>query len=89
MSRFEGENERAREAWNANARFWDERMGDGNDFFNSRIWPSVDKLLCPQPHEVLLNVACGNGITSRRLAQNGAKQFDPARRSVGSQKQLS
>jgi 2-polyprenyl-3-methyl-5-hydroxy-6-metoxy-1,4-benzoquinol methylase len=72
MSNFEAENVRAREAWNRNARFWDERMADGNDFFNSLIWPSVEKLLRPQPREVLLDVACGNGVTSRRLAQTGA-----------------
>jgi 2-polyprenyl-3-methyl-5-hydroxy-6-metoxy-1,4-benzoquinol methylase len=72
MSKFEAGNDSAREAWNTNARFWDERMADGNDFFNSLIWPSVEKLLGPQPREVLLDVACGNGVTSRRLAQTGA-----------------
>jgi 2-polyprenyl-3-methyl-5-hydroxy-6-metoxy-1,4-benzoquinol methylase len=72
MSKLEAENARAREAWDTNARFWDERMADGNDFFNSLVWPSVERLLCPQPDEVLLDVACGNGITSRRLARAGA-----------------
>src|SRR5262249_46858471 len=46
---------------------------DGNDFFSSLVWPSVEKLLRPKPGEVLLDVACGNGVTSRRLAQAGAK----------------
>jgi 2-polyprenyl-3-methyl-5-hydroxy-6-metoxy-1,4-benzoquinol methylase len=72
MSTSERENVRARAAWNANARFWDERMADGNDFFNSLVWPSVENLLRPQPREVLLDVACGNGVTSRRLARAGA-----------------
>ena len=72
MSKLQAENVRAREAWDTNARFWDERMADGNDFFNSLVWPSVEKLLRPQPREVLLDVACGNGVTSRRLAQAGA-----------------
>jgi 2-polyprenyl-3-methyl-5-hydroxy-6-metoxy-1,4-benzoquinol methylase len=72
MAKLEAENAKAREAWDTNARFWDDRMADGNDFFNSLVWPSVEKLLCPQPREVLLDVACGNGVTSRRLARAGA-----------------
>jgi 2-polyprenyl-3-methyl-5-hydroxy-6-metoxy-1,4-benzoquinol methylase len=72
MSNLEAENVRAREAWDTNARLWDERMADGNDFFSSLVWPSVERLLWPQPHEVLLDVACGNGVTSRRLARAGA-----------------
>jgi 2-polyprenyl-3-methyl-5-hydroxy-6-metoxy-1,4-benzoquinol methylase len=72
MSNFEANNVTAREAWDTNARFWDARMADGNEFFNSLIWPSVDELLHPRPGEVLLDVACGNGVTSRRLAQAGA-----------------
>ena len=71
MSNSSSENVRAREAWDMNARFWDERMADGNDFFISLIWPSVEKLLRPQPGEKLLDIACGNGVTSRRLALAG------------------
>jgi 2-polyprenyl-3-methyl-5-hydroxy-6-metoxy-1,4-benzoquinol methylase len=72
MSNSSSENIRAREAWDSNARFWDERMADGNDFFISLIWPSVEKLLRPLPGEKLLDIACGNGLTSRRLAHAGA-----------------
>jgi 2-polyprenyl-3-methyl-5-hydroxy-6-metoxy-1,4-benzoquinol methylase len=72
MSNSSNENVRAREAWDMNARFWDERMAEGNDFFISLIWPSVEKLLNPLPGEKLLDIACGNGLTSRRLAQAGA-----------------
>jgi len=57
-----------RRAWDANAAFWDEQMGEGNDFFNRLVWPAVEKLLAPQKGERLLDVACGNGVTSRRLA---------------------
>ena len=33
-------------AWNANAAYWDNRMGDtGNDFVNELIWPAVTRLL--------------------------------------------
>jgi 2-polyprenyl-3-methyl-5-hydroxy-6-metoxy-1,4-benzoquinol methylase len=72
MSNSSSENTRAHDAWDRNARFWDERMADGNDFFISLIWPSVEKLLCPQPGEKLLDIACGNGLTSRRLVHAGA-----------------
>src|SRR4030095_3892551 len=72
MSNSLTENIRAREAWDLNARFWDDRMAEGNDFFISLIWPSVERLLCPLPGEKLLDIACGNGLTSRRLAKAGA-----------------
>ena len=67
------ENDRVRDAWNTNASFWDERMADGNDFFRLLVWPSVERLLFPQAGELLLDVACGNGVTCRRLARTGAK----------------
>ena len=44
-------------------------MGEGNDFVNLLVWPAVEKLLYPVAGQRLLDVACGNGITSRRLAK--------------------
>jgi 2-polyprenyl-3-methyl-5-hydroxy-6-metoxy-1,4-benzoquinol methylase len=61
------------EAWDANADFWDERMGEGNDFVEVLIWPATERLLELQPGERVLDVACGNGLTSRRLAAMGAE----------------
>jgi 2-polyprenyl-3-methyl-5-hydroxy-6-metoxy-1,4-benzoquinol methylase len=72
MSRDESENSHAQQAWNANAQFWDERMAEGNDFFNILVWPSVEKLLRPVAGDRLIDVACGNGVTSRRLRKAGA-----------------
>ena len=43
-------------------------MGEGNEFFNVLLWPAIERLLNPQPDERLLDIACGNGLTSRRLA---------------------
>lgn len=66
-------NEETREAWNRNAEFWDEHMGEGNDFVNLLEWPAIERLLAIKPGETVLDVACGNGLTSRRLAALGAK----------------
>src|SRR5215208_5121041 len=62
------------DAWEANAEVWDARMGDeGNDFFNLLCWPSLVSLLEVQPGHRYLDIACGNGLTSRRLASLGAQ----------------
>jgi len=62
-------NQTSREAWDANAENWDARMGDeGNDFFNILCWPVLASFLDPQPDSAILDIACGNGLTSRRLA---------------------
>lgn len=73
MSLSENENTQARNAWNRNAEFWNERMGEGNDFFNILLWPAVERLLAPRPDERILDIACGNGLTSRRLAAAKAR----------------
>lgn len=66
-------NEETRDAWNQNAAFWDQRMGEGNDFVELLIWPATQRLLALRPGETVLDVACGNGLTSRRMAAAGAK----------------
>jgi 2-polyprenyl-3-methyl-5-hydroxy-6-metoxy-1,4-benzoquinol methylase len=68
MSKIENGNAQAIAAWSTNAAFWNERMAEGNDFFNVLLWPAVERLLNPQAGERMLDVACGNGLTSRRLA---------------------
>jgi len=67
-------NEFSREAWDANAEHWDARMGDeGNDFFNVLCWPILASFLDVQPGQHILDIACGNGLTSRKLAQLSAQ----------------
>jgi len=66
-------NQISKDAWDANAEIWDERMGDeGNDFFNILCWNPLASFLDVQPGSHILDTACGNGLTSRRLAALGA-----------------
>lgn len=37
MSGSEHINQKVRETWETNARFWEENMGEGNDFINDRF----------------------------------------------------
>ena len=66
-------NEFTKKAWDANAEIWDSTMSDeGNDFFNILQWPILASFLDVQPDSNILDIACGNGLTSRRLAALGA-----------------
>ena len=59
-------------AWEANAAFWDQRMGDGNDWVERLCWPALSRLLDVRRGQRILDVACGNGLFSRKLAALGA-----------------
>jgi SAM-dependent methyltransferase len=66
-------NDTSHDAWEANARVWDAKMGDeGNDFFRLLCWPIITEFLNVQPGQNVLDIACGNGLTSRKLAELGA-----------------
>jgi 2-polyprenyl-3-methyl-5-hydroxy-6-metoxy-1,4-benzoquinol methylase len=66
-------NRQTREIWDRKAQFWDERMGEGNPFQRVLVGPASERLLEVQPGQVILEVACGNGVFSRRLASLGAQ----------------
>jgi len=67
-------NDETRAAWDANAETWDEKMADiGNDFVNLLLWPVIKPLLSIQPGQKILDIACGNGLFSRRLAALSAE----------------
>nr|AEH57253.1 putative methyltransferase [Prochloron didemni P3-Solomon] len=68
------QNNETKDAWNAMAHLWDERMGDeGNDFHRLLVWPSTERLLRLKDNTRVLDIACGTGLTSKRLAALGAK----------------
>lgn len=73
MENLEQAHQETRQAWNENAAFWDERMGEGNDFVNVLIWPATMRLLELRPGDRVLDIACGNGLYARRLAAMGAE----------------
>lgn len=67
-------NRRAREQWDAKAEFWDVLHGyEGNQFHQLLVGPSAEKLLGVKAGESIVDVACGNGQFSRRLAELGAQ----------------
>ncbi len=61
-------------AWETNAAFWDERMGDeSNDFHRDLVRPHTEELLDICQGELVLDIACGNGNFSKRLVECGAR----------------
>lgn len=70
---LEALNKKTQDAWNQNAEFWDEKMGEGNLFQRVLVGPATERLLELKPGELILEIACGNGVFVRRLAQLGAQ----------------
>jgi 2-polyprenyl-3-methyl-5-hydroxy-6-metoxy-1,4-benzoquinol methylase len=64
--------EENRRIWEANARWWDDRIGDGNDFQDLLIEPATERLLGVQPGDRILDAACGAGRFARRMTDLGA-----------------
>jgi len=68
--------------WNQNAPFLDDHTGEGTAFQTVLLRPATERLLGIQEDELVLDVACGNGNFSRRMAELGARvlafDFSPA-----------
>jgi 2-polyprenyl-3-methyl-5-hydroxy-6-metoxy-1,4-benzoquinol methylase len=65
--------EENRRIWNVNARWWDDRIGDGNDFQTLLIEPATERLLAVVAGDTILDAACGAGRFARRMANLGAR----------------
>jgi SAM-dependent methyltransferase len=61
----------ARAIWEGNSAFYDSYMGEGNRFHMQLVRPAVEGLLAPRPGETVLDLACGNGLYARHLADLG------------------
>ena len=70
---FPGRADENRRIWDANARWWDDRIGDGNDFQTVLIEPATAHLLNVGAGDTILDVACGAGRFARRMAELGAR----------------
>ena len=64
---------RTAEVWDRLAEWWDDRIGDGNDFQDYLIEPSTERLLALRPGDLVLDIACGAGRFARRMADLGAR----------------
>lgn len=65
--------EESLKAWQENAQFWDNSMGDdSNQFHREVIRPKVSELLDIKEDDFILDIACGNGNYSAYIAKHGA-----------------
>lgn len=63
----------SQQRWDQNAAYWDDYMGEvSNRFHREIIRPDTEKLLSIKKGHRILDIACGNGNFSRRLADQGA-----------------
>ena len=74
-----------RRIWNANARWWDDRIGDGNEFQTLLIEPATERLMEVAAGDTILDAACGAGRFARRMAALGARvvAFDCSAEFIG------
>ena len=70
---FPALNEQTQAIWDQNAAWWDQQVGDGNVFQNQLLGRATERSLAVRAGESVLDLACGNGLVSRRLAQLGAQ----------------
>ncbi len=62
-----------RAIWEKNADWWDDKIGEGNDFQIHLIEPATHKLLQLSGGENVLDIACGAGRFARQMAEKGAR----------------
>ena len=70
--------------WDALAEWWDDRIGDGNATQDLLVEPTQERLLELAPGEKVLDIACGAGRFTRRMAKLGAHivAFDHSERFI-------
>ncbi|MGZ9585866.1 class I SAM-dependent methyltransferase [Paenibacillus marinisediminis] len=74
MSQWKELTHESRTRWDGIAGFWDDYMGEhSNQFHREIVRPKTEELLAVDEGQIILDIACGNGNFSRRLADLGAK----------------
>jgi SAM-dependent methyltransferase len=70
--------------WDSLAEWWDDTIGDGNPTQDLLVEPTQERLLALRPGEEVLDIACGAGRFTRRMAAAGASvvAFDHAERFI-------
>ncbi len=78
-----------RRIWDTNAEWWDDTIGDGNDFQRILIEPATERLLENISGQTVLDIGCGAGRFARRMAQLGANivAFDFSERFINRARQ--
>lgn len=81
--------EATRGVWNDIAEWWDDRIGDGNTTQDLLVEPTQERLLDLKPGEDVLDIACGAGRFTRRMAKAGVRivAFDHAERFINQARQ--
>ena len=74
MNNFDETTEESRSRWETNADCWDARMGDhSNHFHRNIVRPHTEELLDTRVGDLVLDIACGTGNFSERLAEKDAE----------------
>ncbi|MBN1918150.1 MAG: class I SAM-dependent methyltransferase [Verrucomicrobia bacterium] len=78
-----------RRIWDRNAEWWDDRIGDGNAYQIELIEPAQERLIRIESGTTILDIACGAGRFSRRMAELGGHvvAFDFSERFIARAKQ--
>jgi ubiquinone/menaquinone biosynthesis C-methylase UbiE len=68
---FPGYDSKIAGVWDRLADWWDGRIGDGNEFQDYLIEPATERLLALKPGERVIDIGCGAGRFTRRMAALG------------------
>jgi ubiquinone/menaquinone biosynthesis C-methylase UbiE len=78
--------------WGGVAKWYDELVGDeGSEYQREVVLPGVMRLLAPKSREMMLDIACGQGVLARMLHDRGVKVtgVDAARQLIAAARQRS